>query len=173
MRRKRRAQGEVELNLAAMLDMAFQLLTFFILTFKPAPVEGQLSLRLPPPQAIARVRGGQAAGSDMQNQNQVAGVESLVVSVLAAPDGRIGTLVIGEKPVGGLAGLDEGLKRFISDPSSQFDQVVIQVGAQLKYEELMQVLDVCSRQKLADGKPLTKLSFVEIPDSAAAQTAAR
>jgi biopolymer transport protein ExbD len=172
MRRKRRAQGDVELNLAAMLDMAFQLLTFFILTFKPAPVEGQLSLKLPPPQAIARVQGGQSAGSDAQNPNPVQGVESLVVSVLAGPDGRIGGLAIGEKPVGGLAGLDAGLQRFISDPASQFDQVVIQVGARLKYEELMQVLDVCSRQKLADGKALAKLSFVEMPD-ASGQTAAR
>ena len=34
-----------------MLDMAFQLLTFFILTFRPAPIEGQISLRLPPPAA--------------------------------------------------------------------------------------------------------------------------
>ena len=48
-RRRRRDQGTVEMNLAAMLDMAFQLLTFFILTFRPAPVEGQLSLNLPPP----------------------------------------------------------------------------------------------------------------------------
>ena len=51
MSRKKRKRGleEVELNLAAMLDMAFQLLTFFILTFKPAPVEGQITLRLRPP----------------------------------------------------------------------------------------------------------------------------
>ena len=51
MRRRRRhySQEEVELNLAAMLDMAFQLLTFFILTFKPNPVEGQINLNLPPP----------------------------------------------------------------------------------------------------------------------------
>jgi biopolymer transport protein ExbD len=166
VRRKRRKKNdEVELNLAAMLDMAFQLLTFFILTFKPAPVEGQLSLKLPPPEAIARVKGGQAAGSDAQNQSPVQGVESLVVTVVAAPDGQIGGLAIGEKPVGGLAGLDAGLKRFISDEASQFEQVVIQVGAELKYEELMKVLDVCSRQKLADGKPLSKLSFVEIPDA--------
>ena len=36
MRRRRKKKGgheSVELNLAAMLDMAFQLLTFFILTF--------------------------------------------------------------------------------------------------------------------------------------------
>jgi biopolymer transport protein ExbD len=38
--RKHRDQGSVEMNLAAMLDMAFQLLTFFILTIRPAPMEG-------------------------------------------------------------------------------------------------------------------------------------
>ena len=46
---RRKKQEGVELNLAAMLDMAFQLLTFFILTFRPAPVEGQVDLLLPPP----------------------------------------------------------------------------------------------------------------------------
>ena len=42
-------QTEVELNLASMLDMAFQLLAFFILTFHPSPIEGQLSLHFRPP----------------------------------------------------------------------------------------------------------------------------
>ncbi|MFO1019164.1 MAG: biopolymer transporter ExbD [Planctomycetales bacterium] len=48
-RRRNRAQQEVELNLAAMLDMAFQLLAFFILTFRPSPIEGQIDMQLPPP----------------------------------------------------------------------------------------------------------------------------
>ena len=48
MRKKRRRQGDVELNLAAMLDMAFQLLTFFILTYHPAPSEGQFGMNLLP-----------------------------------------------------------------------------------------------------------------------------
>ena len=48
-RHRRRSKKGVELNLAAMLDMAFQLLTFFILTFRPAPIEGHLALNLPPP----------------------------------------------------------------------------------------------------------------------------
>ena len=42
-RKKKRDQGEVELNLAAMLDMAFQLLCFFILTFKPEGRRGRYS----------------------------------------------------------------------------------------------------------------------------------
>ena len=43
-KKKPRSQGDVELNMAAMLDMAFQLLAFFILTFRPSAVESQVSL---------------------------------------------------------------------------------------------------------------------------------
>ena len=55
-------QQSVELKLAAMLDMAFQLLTFFILTFRPAPIEGQIDLRLPPP--VPRVAAATPPATD-------------------------------------------------------------------------------------------------------------
>ena len=54
-RKKRRTQSEVELNLAAMLDMAFQLLTFFILTFKPAPKLGIEGLARPAHESALRL----------------------------------------------------------------------------------------------------------------------
>ena len=54
-RRLTRSQAEVELNLAAMLDMAFQILAFFVLSFRPPPVEGQLSLHLPPAVPVTNV----------------------------------------------------------------------------------------------------------------------
>ena len=38
---------EPDLPITPMLDMSFQLLAFFILTFKPAPTEGQLVMALP------------------------------------------------------------------------------------------------------------------------------
>ena len=38
------------MQIAPMLDMAFQLLTFFILTYKPLPTEGQFVMNLLPPQ---------------------------------------------------------------------------------------------------------------------------
>ena len=53
-RKKKHAEGDVQLNMAAMLDMAFQLLAFFILTFKASPIEAQIALRLPDaPQTVA------------------------------------------------------------------------------------------------------------------------
>lgn len=168
MKHRRRGQGDVELNLAAMLDMAFQLLTFFILTFKPAPVEGQVNLRLPPPQPVTAIKG-QAAGSDTSNTNPVAGVNTLTITVFATPGGAISSLAIGESGIANLPQLETRLKAVLSDPGSPFDQVIIQVGSALRYEELMQVIDMCTKQTLPNGDKLTKLSFVELPNAPAGQ----
>ena len=42
MVKKHRSTEDVTLNVTAMLDMAFQLLAFFILTFRPPPGEAQI-----------------------------------------------------------------------------------------------------------------------------------
>ncbi|HEY5314136.1 MAG TPA: biopolymer transporter ExbD [Pirellulales bacterium] len=162
MRRKRRKQEDVSLNLAAMLDMAFQLLTFFILTFKPAPVEGQIDLRLPPPQPITNPNAVAKAGADTSNVDPVQGVNSLIISVFPTPSGGIANMAIGERQISFFQ-LGSELKGVLADPGSPFDQVVVQVGSGVNYENLMKVIDVCTHQKLADGKPLNKLSFVELP----------
>ncbi|MCE9568203.1 MAG: biopolymer transporter ExbD [Planctomycetes bacterium] len=39
---------EADLPITPMLDMSFQLLSFFIMTFHPSPTEGQIALALPP-----------------------------------------------------------------------------------------------------------------------------
>jgi biopolymer transport protein ExbD len=55
----RRRQGtdfvEPDLPITPMLDMSFQLLAFFIMTFKPAPTEGQIAMTLP------KEEGGEAS----------------------------------------------------------------------------------------------------------------
>jgi len=38
---------DIAVPIVPMLDMSFQLLAFFILTFKPMPTEGQLAINLP------------------------------------------------------------------------------------------------------------------------------
>jgi biopolymer transport protein ExbD len=165
-KRKRRSQSDVELNLAAMLDMAFQLLTFFILTFRPTPIEGQISLRLPPPQPVVASKEGEKAGSDLKNTNPVQGVNTLTISVFANPrTGEIQSLGVGETQVPSVAALSGRLKEVFSDPGNPFDQVIIQVTDACRYDELMKVVDVCTHQVLPDGKKLSKLSFVELPSS--------
>jgi biopolymer transport protein ExbD len=163
-RRKRRSHQDVELNLAAMLDMAFQLLAFFILTFRPTPLEGQISLRMPPPQPVVVSKDAEKVGSDTKNTNPVQGVNTLTISVFAdSKTGEIKSLGIGETQVSGLAALDGRLKEVFADAGNPFDQVLIQVSDDCRYDELMKIVDICTHQTLPDGKKLSKLSFVGVP----------
>lgn len=166
MRRKRyRTQSEVELNLAAMLDMAFQLLAFFILTFRPSPLEGQIMLHMPPPRPITTLPNAQAPGSDPNNPNPVQGLNTLVITVLSSPGGNIGGLSIGEATVPDLNAFASRLKTLLSDPGTGFDQVLIQASSDLRYQSLMDVVDVCTRMTLANGQKLMKLGFAEVPNN--------
>jgi biopolymer transport protein ExbD len=163
MRKRKRKQEEVELSLTAMLDMAFQLLTFFILTFRPAPVEGQILLRMPPPMPVTNINSGQKAGADEANKNPVQGLNTLIITAVAQSDGSLRQMAIGDVTMGSLGALDRKLNQVLGDPGSGFDQVIVQVDSRLKYSELMGVIDVCTRQKLPNGQQLSKLSFVELP----------
>ncbi len=66
-RRGRKSEGEEgpQVPVAPMLDMAFQLLTFFVLTYRAAPVEGQFVMNLLPPQPATSMA---AAPSEADSQ---------------------------------------------------------------------------------------------------------
>src|SRR6516225_5844763 len=92
-KRKRPQTEEVTLNLAAMLDMAFQLLAFFILTFKPNPVEGQINLNLPPPVPIADMKEKQEEADD--SGAGMAAAKTLTITITAAPNGQVSSMTVG------------------------------------------------------------------------------
>jgi biopolymer transport protein ExbD len=147
-KKRKRKQGECELNLAAMLDMAFQLLTFFILTFKPAPVEGQIDVKMPPPKPVTQKSSGGAGSS---NAPADAGVSSLVISAMPNANGGLGSMAVGEVQVGNLNDLEGRLKTVLLDESSPFEQVIVQVGSNLRYEELMKVIDRCTKRSFSEA----------------------
>ncbi len=165
-KRRKKSKGGVELNLAAMLDMAFQLLTFFILTFRPAPVEGQLSLNMPPPVPQTPIDDQPkkvAAGAGTTEL----GLETIHMFVVSTEKGdaeevRLEKNVIarglGDKS---LAQIGARLKA-VFDGGSSFDRVQIAVDPKLRYDELMRLIDICTQQKMGDGKPLQKISFIEL-----------
>jgi len=162
----RRSEVTAELNTSSMFDMGFQLLAFFILTFRPNPIEGQVSVRLPPPEAVAvRDPNAQRAGSDESNPNPIQGINTLTIGVFASGEGsgqRV-TYRVGEADVGSIPALDRRLQTIFADAGNPFDQVIIQVTSNVLYEKLMEVVEVCTRQTLPSGQKLGKLSFVEVP----------
>ena len=167
-RRHRRDQGTVEMNLAAMLDMAFQLLTFFILTFRPAPVEGQLSLNLPPPVPV--VTPDQQPKDNVGNDAAVdAALETLHLQVMANDRGGVKQVILEARPVvqgemdaANIQRLDRELQRIFGVKMTALDRIQIAVERRVRYGELMKIIDVCTRQKTPDGQQMRKISFTEL-----------
>ena len=163
-RRRQRQQGTVEMNLAAMLDMAFQLLTFFILTFRPAPIEGQLALNLPPPVPLTNVESSQGEGI-----GNVLAMETLHLHVIADARGDVqeikveaNTVAEGRFDEAVVKRLDRKLKSLFSVQQIPFDRVQIAVDGRLRYGELMKIIDVCHHQQLPDGTNMKRISFTEV-----------
>lgn len=167
-KKKHRDQGDVELNLAAMLDMAFQLLTFFILTFKPAPVEGQLVMQLPPPVAQTNVATNQSSSKNNEEPPPPA-FDVVHLNLLSDANGTLREIQLEGQPVmkGQLTDAAKGLiKSRLNDlfgiAGSPYSQVQLNIERDLRYEEMMAVINLCMQQKLANGENLTKISFSEL-----------
>jgi biopolymer transport protein ExbD len=153
---------EIEIPITPMLDMAFQLLTFFILTYRPAPSEGQFSMNLLPPQNAIEVNKEQPKPDAQPSVD--ASLRTLKTTLRASENGLMGDMTLADKPISNLEELKKELESFVNDPVLSFDQAVINVDPQLRYSEVMKVIDVFSSLK---PKPLTKISFSELNEGGA------
>jgi len=143
--------------------MAFQLLTFFILTFRPSAIEGQILLHMPPPHPVTALPDARKAGMDANSKDALEGLNTMVVTVIASPSGQIDSLSLGDVSVSNVSALAARLKTLLADPQMEFDEVLIQAGSTLSYQSLMDVVEACTQQKLRTGDRLSKLGFAEIP----------
>lgn len=164
-KRKRKSGGvqeEVELNMAAMLDMAFQLLAFFILTFKPSEVEAQISMRMPKEKAVT-----QGSTVNIEIPKEEVDSESfalpLDIKVYANREGSIERVTIGahefrdSSTEGFYPSVTEKVASIVGMPGC--DGIRVTVSEFLKYEYLMQIVDICARQTLPSGDRMTKISI--------------
>src|SRR5439155_12797446 len=78
---------EPDLPITPMLDMSFQLMAFFIFTFRPAPTEGQIAMSLP------KLEGGADAIPNINEDKP----EVFVVRVEAANNGTIARMSLTQK----------------------------------------------------------------------------
>ncbi len=163
-RRKARVAEEVELNMAAMLDMAFQLLAFFILTFQPSGVETQISMRMP---KVASVTQGSVL-EELTPEEDFELAYPLVVNVNGGDNG-ISEVIVGSEKVSGfnsdtmLQSVGDVVSRMLQ--KGTIDQIQIQVSEELRYESLIQLIDVCTKQRLPSGEPMSNISINTIKGS--------
>src|SRR3954468_16527214 len=98
---------EIQIPITPMLDMAFQLLTFFILTYRPAPSEGQFSMNLLPAQPVTEMSKEQPKEDATPSID--ASLRTLKAVLRPGPDGQV-EVTLADKPIQDLAELKTELE---------------------------------------------------------------
>lgn len=156
----------VVLPITPMLDMAFQLLTFFIFTYHPSALEGQMELLLPSEPATQAQKPEEVSPSAKADKNPELEIPAdLTVVVRTQLDGtRKGTISAlsvqdraGSAAVGDLKELKDYLQKARENLTAK-DSIKIQGDGRLKWGEVVQVMDVCRRAGFEN------VSFVPPPD---------
>jgi len=128
MARKRkgpRTSDSGDLNMTAMIDVVFQLLIYFIVTVKPVDVIAHLDVFRPSPEK-------------KQEQLQT---PPKMIRIQIYPDG----FTINDRAVG-LSEMETLIARLAGIDTKQ--TIMIMAAALSKHEDLIQVLDLCSKHGL-------------------------
>jgi biopolymer transport protein ExbD len=153
-RRKDEEEG-VQLNyvITPMLDMTFQLLFFFVLTFKPqSAMEGKIDFQLPST-GEAKAQRPEDIDPTKTSDSDLALPAQFTVLVKTVNDGtpntgNISALIVktdrGETAVPNLDALEKFLKsQHDSQDVQNKDDIKIEAECKLKYGSLMEVIDAC------------------------------
>jgi biopolymer transport protein ExbD len=157
--------AKVEIQMTPMLDMIFQLLIFFILTFKPVIDEGQFGITMasgaPGTAALPTVVPGM--GDDTGTEfPDVQLIPPLRVRLVAAPDGSLPTngIILGDRPLQTMPYLLSELHTLVGGSPDEFE-VVIEAEAQLHYQHVMEAVNAISHagvKKINFGAPVTSVA---------------
>lgn len=153
IRRKTESGPEPTLPVTPMLDMAFQLLAFFVMTYHPSDLEGQMELSLPS-EAISQAQSPEdikpdaavdkdqdlklAANLTVIVRTQRDNVNNGIISGIALQDDA------GTNPVDTLDKLRQDLKSRRATVENK-ENIKIQADSKLKWEEVINVMDVCQQ----------------------------
>ncbi len=135
---------EVAFPVAPMLDMAFQLLAFFILTFKSPSDETHLELDLPatpaalPVAAEGRARPQELRRADTDLEND------LLIRAEANDLGDLKLLRLGEATVPDLPTLSRRLHQYARLLEGRSLRVRLVADDRLRYEPAAQIISTCS-----------------------------
>ncbi len=149
------------------LDMAFQLLAFFIMTYHPSALEGHIDGKLVPPTDIATHAPKPVQPTDLPPDSDPDAAETLLVQIKAVAkgqqdgnrhDGEPSQILLKQpqdaQPVpisdatdamleDGLKKLDFELRRILKQPGAVKSNIKIAGDGDLRHMYVMKVYDVC------------------------------
>ena len=126
---------KVQMQMAPMIDVVFQLLVFFIMTFKIVTLEGDFNIRMP----LAAVSEGPV--SDV--------LPPIRLRLASGPDGELTGIRMGEEPLSSFAELHEEILAIVgtdTGPGSLAEsaEVELDVDYNLKYEYVIEAVTAVS-----------------------------
>lgn len=151
--RKKRGNGDappdVELPITPMLDMAFQLLTFFIFTYNPSQMEGHMDMSLPA-SGEARAQTPQDVAPDAMADKAIAEPSELTIHARTYHDGiNSGALnypikvesFTGPKEASSLKELVE----LLGEIGGEENAIKLTAESGLQWEGIVQIMDACNK----------------------------
>lgn len=149
---------EPDLPITPMLDMSFQLMAFFVFTFRPAPTEGQIAMSLP------KQEGGEATAIPSPTDEKP---EAFVVRVEAAANGTIAKISLTKKDDVDTRPVDLGadVKAYQKELQSRYAaignaeakakaKVTLEIAENLLQEYVVQLLDNGIRSGFSNVAPV-------------------
>jgi biopolymer transport protein ExbD len=152
-RRKTESGPEPTLPVTPMLDMAFQLLAFFVMTYHPSDLEGQMELSLPS-EAITKAKDKEDIKPDAPvDKDQDLNLSANLTVIVRTQRDNVNNGIIsgislqddaGTAPVDTLDKRREELKKRSATVANK-ENIKIQADSKLKWEEVINVMDVCQQ----------------------------
>ncbi len=140
MSRRPGPPDEVYFPVVPMLDMSFQLLAFFILTFQPPSSETRIDLMLPTA-AVALPRSAAISPT----APDVVGLDAdLVVTARADSRGELAELTLAGATLPDVAALQGRLVRYVAVVSPRPARVALQADDTLRYEVGARLIAACA-----------------------------
>ena len=143
---------EPDLPITPMLDMSFQLMAFFILTFRPTPMEAQIPLALPAEKADANQTAPPSTDLMPEEDNE------LIVQIYAADTGTpnriIAKLKTGDVELGAdTAELNKFLKDQVASRGGKAAKLKLEMVENLNYQYVIKLIDESKRAGYDEVSP--------------------
>jgi len=133
-------ESKVNLEMTPMIDIVFQLLIFFMFTFKIVSIEGEFAITMP-----AAEQGSAAPTSE-----NITALPDIQVRLSAAENGELAGIQVGDNQLKSLDELAATLKAIVGDDPQVASDVEMQIVApeNLKYGFVVGTINAAARVRI-------------------------
>lgn len=136
---------KVEQQMTPMIDVVFQLLSFFMFTLKIAEVEGNFNIKMPSP-------------ARMMQQN-IEAIPPVKVRLTAKADGSLNQIYYNDRPIKSFAALRSEIVSFVGNDRGMRENAEVELDCDYKlhYEHVIDAITHVSGYITNDGTTTVKL----------------